>query len=171
MEMTQSVAKFYFIYDRETGHLINRVDRGTRAYEGDRAGSVRKDGYRVVGLKLSGKNKLFLEHRLIWLMETGEWPVGVDHINGKQADNRWCNLREANQQENGGNRRISKNNKCGYKGVMQQKGSNKFKAQITFGGKVQYLGYYYSPEEAHEMYCRVAKVLFGDFYNNGQEVA
>lgn len=170
MEMTQTVANFYFEYDPETGYLTNRIDRGARAFAGARAGTKQTGGYRVVGITLGGNNKKFLEHRLIWFMMTGEWPNTIDHINGKKADNRWCNMRNGTQGENLANSKKHVDNKSGYKGVSIFNGKYPV-AQITYGGKRYYLGSYKTAEEAHEMYCRVAKVLHGDFFNNGMEVA
>lgn len=50
-----------------------------------------------------------------------------------------------------------KNNKSGYKGVSWCKTSGKWKAQITYHGKVLYLGVYPTPEEAHEVYLEFIK--------------
>lgn len=56
----------------------------------------KKDGYILVGVD----NRLYLAHRLIWMMVYGEWPNVIDHKNGDPSDNRLVNLRNVNQSEN-----------------------------------------------------------------------
>jgi hypothetical protein len=61
-----------FAYDPESGQLTHRINRGGRTFAGQLAGSVGKDRYirvRVDGIK-------YLVHRVVWLMQTGEWPTG-----------------------------------------------------------------------------------------------
>ncbi len=85
----------------------------------------------------------------------------VDHINGRSLDNRKCNLRHATTLENNCNRRTSRANKLGVKGVRAVR--NRFQATITVGGKRVYLGRFGSAAEASEAYDSAAKRFFGDF--------
>lgn len=107
-------------------------------------------------------------HRLAWFFMTGEWPIlDIDHINGDRSDNRWSNLRLANDSQNGANKRRYKNNKSGFKGVIWDARHKRFKAQLKKDGKVLNLGRYHTAEEAHEAYCKAAATLHGDFANSG----
>ena len=51
---------------------------------------VDSDGYLI--LHVHGHE--CFAHDIIWMLMTGEFPKGqVEHINGINSDNRWCNLR------------------------------------------------------------------------------
>lgn len=104
-------------------------------------------------------------HRLAWLYIHGEWPTHeVDHINGNRYDNCLSNLRLATGSENGYNRRISKRNTSGYKGVHFFKPTGKWRAAINIGKrKRKHIGLYDTPEEAALAYRRAAAELFGEF--------
>ncbi|WP_404944690.1 HNH endonuclease [Ralstonia pickettii] len=102
--------------------------------------------------------KVELMHRVISGAADG---VLVDHKNGNKLDNRRCNLRFCCHAENMRNRKISKNNKSGFKGVYQQK--NFWRAQIKYAGKKHLLGCFATPEAAHDAYCEAAKRLHGEF--------
>jgi hypothetical protein len=85
-----------FDYDSVTGLLRWCVAR-RRIRVGRVAGSVRKDGYRVV--RVDGLN--YLSSRIIFLWMTGRWPdPQVDHIDIDPTNNRWPNLREATPPQN-----------------------------------------------------------------------
>jgi len=87
-------------------------------------------------------------HRVIWAMQTDEWPVQVDHINGIRHENWWGNLRHVNNQVNSRNAGISIRNTSGVVGVSWAKRKRKWIAQITDSGKNINLGYYNSKEDA-----------------------
>lgn len=142
--LTADEARHLFSYDPETGKL-------TRAYSqradlvGREAGSVYDHGYRVVSV---GRAR-YVAARIIWLMQTGAWPVGeIDHINHQRDDNRWANLRDVdrlgNQHNLGGNRA----NTSGVPGVSWHKRSRKWFAHIRVGGKQKALGYFSNFEDA-----------------------
>jgi hypothetical protein len=58
-------------------------------------GSYDKDGYLI--LKIKGKQ--FKAHRIVWLLNNGEFPeMEIDHINRVRTDNRIENLRLATRQ-------------------------------------------------------------------------
>jgi len=71
------------------------------------------EGYRHGRFKWT----IYLAHRVIWKMATGEEPVEIDHINGIRGDNRIANLRSVSVSENRKNMRISSMNTSGIQGV------------------------------------------------------
>jgi HNH endonuclease/AP2 domain len=142
-----------FNYDPETGILIRR-----------------KSG-KLVGNNSSGRalvnidKEILLVHRVIWFYMTGQWPIQVDHINGRHWDNRWENLREATNTQNSRNSRKGVNNSSGYKGVSYIERLQKYRAYITVDRKQIGLGCYSTAEEAAAVYDKAAEEYFGEFAN------
>lgn len=56
-------------------------------------------------------------HRAAWMIETGETPDDIDHLNGVRNDNRFVNLKDASRSHNMRNRALSRNNTSGVPGV------------------------------------------------------
>jgi hypothetical protein len=106
----------------------------------------------------------YYSHRIVWLYVTGDWPAEqIDHINCNKKDNRFSNLREATQMQNSGNMRATKRNKYGLKGVTFHHRVGKYFAQINALGERKYLGYFDTPEAAHDAYVEAAKKYHGEF--------
>ena len=126
---------------------------------GDEAGGVHKtSGYRRI--RVDGRT--YQAHRLAWLYMTGAWPKDqIDHINGAEADNRWCNLRPAENSRNRANSVVQSNSNSGLKGVC--KSGRKWRAYITAGGKMRYQGRFNDPEEAALAAATAAYAVFGAF--------
>jgi hypothetical protein len=106
------------------------------------------------------KQKLILMHRLI--ISTPD-DMYTDHINGNGFDNRKINLRICTQSQNGGNSRLSRANKTGYKGVYYSKPRKKWVAFIRVKRELIYLGYHLTKEEAAAKYNQASKKYFGEF--------
>lgn len=87
----------------------------------------------------------------------------VDHINGDGLDNRRSNLRIVTTSQNGMNRKLSKNNSSGYKGVCYNKQRGKWMAYIMFEKKQRTIGYFANSLEAAKAYNKEASRLFGEF--------
>ena len=143
-------------YDPETG-LFTRIKSvpGNKGKEGSIAGGVSVQGYVEINFR-GGKKKA---HRLAWLYMTGEWPEkDVDHINGDRSDNRWENLREADDSMNAQNqRRPNRRGTTGYLGASRFGG--RFRAQIQVDGVVRHIGLYDTALEAHEAYVAKKREL------------
>lgn len=101
-------------YEPESGELRWRIDWHDEAsgeqlhFCGNLAGKIERRGkYRFLVTRLEGKD--WHCSRLIWLMQTGEWPKHIiDHKNGDALDNRWKNLRDVTPLQNSRNRPGSK---------------------------------------------------------------
>lgn len=103
----------------------------SRHQAGDRVGSLNKSGYRQIRIS----NKVYLEHRLIYTMIYGNCPKFLDHINGNKSDNRIENLRPCTTTQNQQNKKLSKVNKSGYKGVCWRKEKKVWRVAIRANGK------------------------------------
>lgn len=84
-------------------------------------------------------------HRII-----NQTPIGMvtDHINGDGLDNRKLNLRSCTQAQNTMNRRLGRNSKSGYKGVVWREKSKDFVVYINANGKRIWLKTYHALEDA-----------------------
>lgn len=122
--------------------------------------------YRKVQIRKQGRVTHHLRlHRVIFLLHHGYLPETVDHTNGDASDNRIENLRAATLAENARNTGINPRNKLGYKGVVYEKrlGARPYVVYIKLNGKQTRQGNYATPEEAHEVYKRVAAESYGEF--------
>ena len=127
-----------FAYCPATGKLFNNANRG-KGKMGGEAGSNHNKGYRWVFVD----GRRYLTHRVIWMMLYGNWPREIDHINHLRADNRLKNLREVSQTENFRNQTKYTNNTSGVCGVVFNKRSGKWKAQMRVCGQSKGFGEYY----------------------------
>jgi len=106
------------------------------------------------------ERKNILLHRFIVSCPAG---MQVDHINGNVLDNRRSNLRICDHAENMRNRRISKNNTSGYKGVSWEKKKRKWGASIKVNRKTIHLGWFNDLEKAYEAYVAASQKYHGEF--------
>jgi len=147
-------------YDPETGLFFWKKRISIRITVGAIAGSDTGKGYIEIGI--DGHN--YFAHRLAWFYEKGEWPKGqVDHKDTIRTNNRIKNLRDATHGQNVNNSGVRANNTSGYKGVSFAKNLKKWHSRIMSEGQLYLLGYFDTPEEAYEAYCRKAKELHGEF--------
>lgn len=86
----------------------------------------------------------------------------VDHIDGNKLNNQRSNLRVATRSQNGANRRMSRNNKSGYKGVHMRY-DNKYQVTIVVNAKRICLGTFTNPKLAALCYDEEARKQFGAF--------
>lgn len=136
-----------FLYNKETGEFRWSSPRaGGKVKQGSLVGSTngRYKQVRIYG-------KWYKLHRLVWLLETGDWPKDqIDHINRDGFDNRFINLRDVSNYKNCLNR--SRKSSSGEVGVVFCKQTKKWSAQTFIGGVAKHLGRFSSIKEAKDAY-------------------
>lgn len=154
--ITQEHVKELFEY--KDGHLFWKISAGSYK-PGSRAGTCRTDGYRVVKIK----SKVFLEHRLIYLLLKGSLPNMLDHIDNDRSNNLIENLRPCTEAENARNSHVNVNNTSGVKGVTWDTQHGKWRAQLCIDGKSVFLGKFTDIKEAEIVVRAAREELHGEF--------
>ena len=151
------------LYDEEDAPMIEpyrwTLMKGYSTFYAKRSLPRRPDGSRPTALLL---------HREVTVCPKG---MMVDHKNGNGLDNTRDNLRICTMSQNMMNRKKTRQNSTGYKGVYKTGDSklNPYSAKIQKNGKVYCLGHYKTAEEAHEAHLRKEKELFGEFSQRSTE--
>jgi len=102
-------------------------------------------------------------HRQILGLAPGD-PRQGDHREPSQTlDNRHSNLRIATRKEQARNRRLRRDNVCGFKAVTYDPKRKKYRAKISVEGKTTNLPRRDTPQEAHALYCEAARKAYGEF--------
>lgn len=154
--MTQEELKTLVNYDPITGIFINLK-------RGEVVNYIRGKGY--LGIQLN-KTKYYL-HRLAWLYMTGIMPEQVDHIDTNKTNNKWNNLRIADNSSNQHNKNLQSNNTSGVKGVCWDKINSKWIAKVNFKSRCYNLGRFASIPEAEEAIKQKRLSLHGEYTNHG----
>jgi len=136
----------YISYCPETGifRWIKSINANNIA--GNIAGVNHSQGYIQIGIK----NKIYLAHRLAWLITFGVWPDYIDHINGIKNDNRLCNLRNVTSRQNCQNTKKHRDGKL--VGAIYDKNERCWKSAIKIKNISIHLGYFDNEIDAHNAY-------------------
>ncbi len=112
--------------------------------------------YATTSLWVEGSSVQLKMHNLIM---GGKY---VDHKDGNGLNNQKENLRFANAEQNGANRKKKRNSQCKYKGITVNR-IGRYQASIGYQGRSIYIGCFSTQEEAAKAYDAKAKELFGEF--------
>ncbi|KKM84538.1 hypothetical protein LCGC14_1298190 [marine sediment metagenome] len=118
-----------------------------KRYSGKKAGAVAKS-HRTSYVQIKVNGKLYLAHRLAWVITYGSQPDQIDHIDGDGLNNRIENIRNVSGSENAKNCRMRKDNSSGYSGVAWNKKSKKWQASSSVDRKIRHLGEFHSIDDA-----------------------
>ncbi|KRR22171.1 hypothetical protein CQ13_30030 [Bradyrhizobium retamae] len=151
--ITQEELKIRFEY--RDGELYWKKPTVWGVKVGDKAGTLRKDGY----VQVSIHKQLYLLHTLVWLWFTGEYVLDLDHADTNKSNNRYENLREAGKSRNMFNVARTKRNTSGYKGVSYCKQTGKWLAAICAYKKRKNLGRFDTALLAAQAYAVAAAEL------------
>ena len=146
------------IFEYKNGMLLWRVFQGNST-AGKRAGTLRKDNYRQVGINKT----IHYKHRLIFLYHRGYMPKEIDHIDGNPKNNHIENLREVTHSQNQRNMKKCLSVSSKYKGVSWSKRDKRWTAFIYIENKNKNLGSFDSETEAAKAYNKAARAIFGEY--------
>ena len=152
------------LFEYKDGVLYRKIDT-RNSKTGAVAGHLKSTGYLFVYLA----GKYYPCHRLIWMMHYGEFPELIDHIDGNRQNNRIENLRSTDRFGNAKNRKLHKNNTSGAKGVLWNKQTCKWTANVISNKKRRFLGYFDSFQDADEFACLAREMLHGEYANHGND--
>lgn len=89
----------------------------------------------------------------------------TDHADGNGLNNQKYNLRACIHSENQRNKRMPKNNTCGYKGLSWCERNKKWLVRISFNSKRIYLGHFEDKISASKAYSAACIKYHGKFAN------
>lgn len=130
---------------------------------------TQQNGYACRVVKINGKRKGIVMHRVIMNTPDG---METDHIDHNKLNNQKSNLRVCDRLQNLRNRRKHRNSKHSkYKGVFvikHKKGYQYYTAKLWFKGRQFAKNFPFTPEgelAAARQYNEFAKTYFGDYAN------
>ena len=145
MMLTYDRAHELFSYNPETGVVIRKIST-KKSKVGDLVGTPSKVSNSKKGysrLVVTVDYKVYLLHRIVWLMNYGFWPMGqIDHIDQNPANNKISNLRDVAGRENQRNLPLRMTSTSGVTGVYWEKKRLKWRASVNVGGKRHDCGFF-----------------------------
>lgn len=163
--ITQAYLQAILHYDSETGDftwLPRNPDRKgwNKRRAGTIAGTINVHGYRVINLMDVPRTA----HRLAFIWMGEEAPKMVDHADGDRANNRWSNLRRANNSLNLANAGMRSDNLSGVKGVCWDSRRGKWLVHLQRDKRTFHVGYFDNLDAAAVAYEKAAAAHFGEFH-------
>lgn len=157
--LTHARLKELFDYNPETGTFTRLIARPCGMSDaGQVVGSKTKKGY----LRVWIDGYSYALHILAWFYIYGTWPDDqIDHENLDKTNNRFKNLREADNAHNKANSPLRKDNTSGFKNIRLHRPNGRWQA---IGAGRKSLGYYPTAEEAGRVAALEGQKNYGDFF-------
>lgn len=143
--------------------LIDAADRDAVAQWSWHVDLSLKIPYARRSIVTAGGSRSLGLHQFLWDYWKRPATPQIDHHDGNGLDCRSDNLRAATPAQNAYNKRLSKKNTSGFKGVRWKPDHQKWEARIKAAGKHYHLGYFDAPADAHIAYVAAAQRLHGEF--------
>jgi hypothetical protein len=158
--LTQERLREVLDYDPNTGKFRWRA----RKKSNQRFGRIAGCRVRSATWSICIEGRHYSAHQLAWLYMKGEWgrPL-IDHRDGNPLNNQWRNLRLSTYSDNAANRGRMRSNRSGFKGVVFERRTGRWRALISKQGRRYSIGRYATAEAAHQAYVIKARELFGEF--------
>lgn len=130
-----------YTYNPETGIVTSHKGKIIKGKSG---------GYFNMGIKIGLKTIHVQVHQYAWYIMYNEIPTEVDHMDTNKLNNKISNLRNITHHQNLFN--------TNAKGYSWDKAHNKYSSHIRLNYKKIWLGFFDTPEEAHQAYLDAKKI-------------
>jgi hypothetical protein len=154
-----AMLKEWLSLNKEDGTLLWRKKICKKVVIGAVAGRTRKDGYSDVQVN----KRRFLVHRVVYAFIHGDCIGEIDHIDGNMRNNCPSNLRIVTRSQQNMNKKPSKKNILGFRGVYLHAPTGLYNARICFNNERVSLGYFKTCEEAHAAYLSGVEKYHGEY--------
>lgn len=155
-----SQAELHDLFTYKDGNLYWKVLQKNRKTI---AGSLSANGYKTVHLG----GKIYMAHRIVYMMQHGKLPDRLDHIDGNKLNNRIENLRPATRSQNAFNTKPPSTNKTGSKNVYYSKGNKAYRVMLVIDGQKKHIGYFKDLELADLVAVEARSKYHGKYAHNG----
>lgn len=164
--LTAEMANELLAYDPATGALTWKTAIRPAIRPGDPAGRGKPNSAGYLRVGIDGRS--YLQHRVIWLMVTGEWPPQeIDHRDRDRANNRWANLRAASPSQNVANTARRNAPTGSNRGVSYDHRKKAWRAYATKNGRQYFGGYFKYDHQAAAAATALRNRLHGEFAHHG----
>lgn len=126
---------------------------------GKEAGTVNGNGYKICKIR----KRIYLVHRLVFLMHHRFLAGCIDHVNCDRSDNKIENLREATHSQNQCNQRQRTSTKSGLRDVYFSHHVNMWRVRVAFDGKRKDFGHYRNINDAKEAAIKARNEMHKEF--------
>jgi len=147
------------LFDYRDGDIYWKVARTNAIKVGQKAGSLNHYGYLITRIN----NKLYKNHRLIFLIFNGYLPKFINHIDGNLLNNKIENLKEIKHSKNIQNSKKRNDNTSGVKNVHWNKKNKKWRVQLTINGKQKCFGSYDNLDMAELVAQKARNKYYGEY--------
>jgi hypothetical protein len=160
LEEFRDIENYEGLYQVSNNGRVKSLNYSRTGKEGMLNPKLEKNNYYRVSLSKNSKKKVFLVHQLVAVAFLNHKICGhnmvVNHKNFIKTDNRLCNLEIITNRENTNKKHIKSSSE--YVGVYWDKGSNKWKSQITINGNRKNLGRFKTEIEAYKAYEKTLNI-------------
>ena len=138
--MTHEITQEYLqsLFDYRDGELYWKIKPSKKVKINAKCGCIHANGY----LRTKVKDKVWLNHRIIFLYHHGYLPKYIDHIDTNKLNNKIENLRPTTNAQNQHNVKLSAKNTSGYKNVSFCPQTKKWAVKITVNKLKKTIGRY-----------------------------
>ena len=166
--ITQVLLFELFTYSCGKLYWKKKLSPKSRFKIGDEAGG-KNDKRKDIYIRVKIKGSFYNRNRLIFLFHKGYLPEFIDHIDTIKTNDEIENLRECTGSQNQCNKKLSKANKTGIKGVrlISTNINLPYQARVVFDKKLILNKCFEKIEDAEKACVNAREKYHGEFVNHG----